>query len=152
MRFEVLVWAGNVSEQSAVMIQASLRRIGVDMQIRQLAGNVVRNRVRSGDFDAAFHPLWNNVDGYLNWFGLEGPLAYENADVRRLLLSIKETMDPEELDDIYRRLTPLIEQDMPVTFLFSEAQSYVVPRWLKGLESPYRANPMQFSERLWIER
>jgi len=152
LRFEVLVWAGNRSEQSAVLVQASLRAIGVDMQIRMLDGTVVRNLVRAGDFDAAFHPLWNNVDGYLNWFDPDGPLSYENADVRSLLLSIKETMDPEELDDIYRQLTPLIERDMPVTFLFSEAQSYVVPAWLRGLESPYRADPMQFSERLWIER
>jgi len=152
LRFEVLVRAGNRSEQSAVLVQASLRAIGVDMQIRMLDGTVVRNLVRAGDFDAAFHPLWNNVDGYLNWFNPDGPLSYENADVRSLLLSIKETMDPEELDDIYRQLTPLIERDMPVTFLFSEAQSYVVPAWLRGLESPYRADPMQFSERLWIER
>ena len=152
LRFEALVMATTVSEQAAVIVQASLRAIGVDMQIRMLDRSVVRNRVRSGDFEAAFHPLWNNVDGYLNWFGPESPLGYDNADVMRLLRSIKQTMDPAELDGIYRPLASLFQRDMPVTFLFSEARSYAVPAWLRGLETPYRADPVQFSERLWIER
>ena len=152
LKFEALVTAGNVSQQLAVLIQASLRAIGVDMQIRMLARSVVRGRVRSGNFEAAFHPLWNHVDGYLNWFGPESPLGYHNAEVMRLLHSIKETMDPDQLDGIYRQLTLIIQRDMPVTFLFSEARSYAVPAWLRGLESPYRADPMRFSERLWIER
>ena len=152
LRFQALVMATNVSEQSAVIIQASLRTIGVDMQIRMVDGSVVRSRVRSGDFDAAFHPLWNHVDGYTNWLGPQSPLGYQNPEVSRLLQSIKETMDTAQLIGIYRQLTSIIQRDMPVTFLFSEARSYVVPRWLQGLESPYRADPMQFSERLWIER
>ncbi len=152
LRFEALVMARTVSEQLAVIIQAELRRIGVDMQIQMLDGSVVRSRVRSGDFDAAFHPLWNAVDGYLSWFGPQGLLGYRNMEVVQLLQSVKETMDPAPLDSIYRRLTSLIQHDIPVTFLFAEAQSYVVPQWLRGLESPYRANPMQFAERLWIER
>ena len=152
LRFEALVMATNVSEQAAVIVQASLRAIGVDMQIRMLDRGVVRSRVRSGDFDAAFHPLWNNVDGYLNWFGPESPLGYNDPEVMRLLRSIKETMDPAQLERIYRPLTSLFQRDMPITFLFSEAQSYAVAWWLRGLESPYRADPMQFAERLWIER
>ena len=152
LRFEALVRARTVSEQLAVIVQAELRRIGVDMQIQMLDRSVVGSRVRSGDFDAAFHPLWNHVDGYLNWFGPQGPLGYRNMEVVQLLQSVKETMDRAQLDSLYGRLTSLIQRDIPVTFLFAEAQSYAVPRWLRGLESPYRADPIQFVERLWIER
>lgn len=152
LRFEALVAAGDVSQELAVLIQASLRTIGVDMQIRVLDAPVVRDRVRSGDFDAAFQPVWNHVDGYMTLFGQESPLGYHNPAVTRLLRSIKETMDPDRLDGIYRRLTSIIQEDLPITFLYSEARSYAVPVWLRGLESPYRADPTRFLERLWIER
>lgn len=152
LSFEALVTAGGKSQQLAVLIQASLRTVGVDMQIRMLDTRVVRDRVRSGEFEAAFQPLWNHVDGYMTWFGSESPLGYHNAEVARLLGSIKETMDANQLDGIYRELTSIIQRDMPITFLFSEVRSYAVPAWLRGLESPYRADPTRFSERLWIER
>ena len=152
LSFEAVVPAGGVSQELAVLIQASLRTIGVDMQINMLDASVVRDRVSSGDFDAAFQPLWNNVDGYMTLFGSESPLGYDNPGVTRLLRSIKQTMDPDQLDGIFRQLTSIIQRDIPVTFLYAEARSYAVPAWLRGLESPYRADPMQFSERLWIER
>ena len=152
LSFEALVTAGDVSQELAVLIQASLRMVGVDMQIRVLDASVVRDRVGSGDFDAAFQPVWNNVDAYLSWFGAESPLGYENADVQRLMRSIKETMASDRLDGIYGQLTSIIQQDMPVTFLYAEARSYAVPAWLRGLESPYRADPTRFLEKLWIER
>jgi len=146
------VTAGGKSQQLAVLIQASLRTVGVDMQIRMLDARVVRDRVRSGEFEAAFQPLWNHVDGYMTWFGPESPLGYHSAEMMRLLRSVSETMDPDRLDGIYRQLTSTIERDIPVTFLYSEARSYAVPVWLRGLKGPYRADPTQFMERLWIER
>ncbi|MEK6255499.1 MAG: hypothetical protein N2B05_12445 [Gemmatimonadales bacterium] len=55
------------------------------------------------------------------------------------------------MDSINRNLAPLIRSDLPITILYPEVTTYVVHRRVQGLESPFRADPIQFLERLWIE-
>lgn len=152
LRIEALVAAGGVSERVAVIIQANLRLVGVDMQIRAMDGMLVRRRVQSGHFEMAFLNLWNAVDGYLPWLSADGPLGYRNAEVIRLLRAAQRTVEPTELDRIYGQYAALVQRDLPITFLFPMVQTYAVDRRIRGLQGPYQADPMQFSERLFLEQ
>ena len=162
-RFTALAPPG-AAEQAAVYVQASFRKVGIHMEIQTLDMNLLRGRVRDGEFEAAFFPYWNWVDGQIRWLapGLgsgngtsqehpPGGIGYDNPEVSRLLASVRETADPNQVDSIYQDLAPLIRRDLPITFLYPEVQTYVVHRRVRGLESPFRADPIQFMERLWIE-
>jgi ABC-type transport system substrate-binding protein len=75
-------------------------------------------------------------------------IGYQNPDVARLLAAARAAVDLDERDRFYRQVAPLIQADVPVTFLFPAVQTYVVPREIEGLIEPYRAGPVQFLEHL----
>ncbi len=159
LRFTAVLIAGGAQEQAAVYVQAVLRRIGVDMQIQALDFSVFMQRSQTGEFDAAFVPLFNYVDGHIStltseregsiWVG--GVPGYRNEEVVRLLASVKETADPAEIDSIYREIAPRFLEDLPITLLFPTVETAVVRKNIRGLQSPFRANPVQFMEHLWLE-
>jgi len=162
LRFTALLAPEGTLRTAAVYVQAALRNVGVAMEIQPLDMRLVRARVRNGDFDAVFFPFWNHVDSHLQWLG-EGPgyrpddpqaarlPGYHNPEVSRLLWAVKETSDQDVIDSIYRELAPLVLADFPITFLFPQTDAVVAHRRVRGLESPYRADPMRYMERLWIE-
>jgi peptide/nickel transport system substrate-binding protein len=151
LSFGAIVSSGNVRERAAIYVQAALKRIGVDMELHALENRIWRQRLRSGEYEAAFAPLYNAIDGHLQWFGPESPIGYDNPHVARLLASVKETADPNEIDRIYGELMPILRKELPVTILFPAVESYVAHRRLRGLQSPYRGDPIHFMEDLWIE-
>lgn len=148
LRFTALVTGGGADEQAAIYVQAALREVGVDMRIRPVDNSVLRARLSEDDFDAAFVPYWNHVDGHLEHMGAAG---YRNPEVTRLLASVKETADPAEIDSIYRALWPTLQSDLPITLLYPDVRMYVVHRRIQGLESPFASEPIMFMEHLWVE-
>jgi len=163
LRFTALAPQG-AAGHAAIYVQAALRKVGVHMEIQTLDMNVLRGRVQGGEFEAVFFPYWNSVDGQIRWLapGLDSGdgtqqerrsagIGYDNPEVARLLASVRETADPDQVDSIYRDLAPLIRRDLPITFLYPEVTTYVVHRRVRGLESPFHADPIQFMEQLWIE-
>lgn len=76
----------------------------------------------------------------------------DNFEVSRLLAAAKQTVDPEERDEIHEELTSPLVADTPITFLFHQQQIYVAHRRVGGLEIPFRADPITFMEMLWVER
>ena len=151
LRFEAVLNAGDLTERAAILVQSYLRRVGVAMELRPLENRVWRGKLNSGDYDAAFAPLWNAIDGHLQWLGDKARFGYDNPAVAELLASVKETADQDEIDAIYREIMPIIRADLPMTILFPQVQTYVVDRRLRGLESPYRGDPIMFMEDLWLE-
>lgn len=162
LRFTLLLVSEGSGRQIGVYVQAAFRRVGVAMEIQPLDIQVLRQRVRTGAFDAVLFPFFNHLDGHLDWLGggagyggasvvAAGIPGYENAEVTRLLWSVKQTADAEAVDSIYRKLAPLLLEELPLTFLVPQVGVIAAHRRVKGLESPFRADPMRYVERLWIE-
>ncbi len=152
-RFTMLVVASRVRE--AIYIQDQLRRVGVRMEIStRRSFGLVSQEMRTGDFEAA---IWrqfmtlSTVRGHLAFFGKGSIIGYRNARVVELLDAAAETQNPEELDTLYRELMSLFKADLPVTFLYPMPWTYVVHRRVRGLSTPYRADPVWYMEHLWIE-
>ncbi len=162
LQVTLLTAADGPARQMAVYIQAALRRVGVRLEIQTLDIQLLRRRVRGGAFDAVVFPFYNHIDGHLNSLAggagyraeaslRRGVPGYANAKVARLLRSVKETAEPAAVDSIYRELAPHLLEDLPVTFLVPQVDAIVAHRRVRGLESPFRAEPMRYLERLWIE-
>ena len=65
---------------------------------------------------------------------------------------VRNTADPEAADQAYRAMSDLWRADQPVAFLFLFSRPRVVHRRVKGLNAPWRADPLRFTDDLWLEQ
>jgi len=138
--------------RAAVYVQDQLRRIGVRMEVQTMEGSTVGRRLRAGQFEAAFFPFFNKIDGgSREWFGEGSPIGYRNPRMISLLQAVTATNDLDEIDRIYLRLMPVFREDVPITFLFPQVSMFVADRRVRGLASPFEADPIMRMEHLWLE-
>ncbi len=154
-RFEIIIPSGDPAmgayRECAILIQSQLRKIGIHMDIQVLEGNLLRKRITSGRFQAAINRFYQGANQLLQWFGEDSPSGYNNPRVIQLLKENKKTADPEEINRIFSEIMPMMAQDLPLTFLFPQIHTFVAHKRIRGLSSPYRADPVSFMEHLWIE-
>lgn len=150
-RFTALV-ASQGGDETAILLQEHLRRVGVRMDLQPLDQGNFRERVRTGAFEAAFGPF-DNSPGSLGAIrlGRGAPLGYESAEVVELVERAAGTADPEARDRIYSRLAGILQADMPMTFLSPRVNVVFAHRRLHGLSSPWRVDPVWYMEELWLE-
>ena len=144
-------YEGNALPQAAVYVQEQLSRVGIQMQVRAIEASTVWQRVREGEFEAAFTRFSNVTDGHLKWFGNPSPIGYNNSVVSGLLQEAGEATNPDRKDAIYRELMATFRADMPLTFLHPQVYTYVAHRRIRGLSTPFRGDPIRYLEYLWIE-
>ncbi len=137
------------------------------MEIQPLQGDVIRQRFKDGKFDAAIVGTANGR-GHQRYFGKFGKnvySGYDNPRVAELISKGNAALEEDERDSIYRELSPIFTADMPVTFLFPQADTTVAHRRIKGLssnpeyeslwpstaKSPVIIHPIYWIEYLWIE-
>jgi len=154
-RLEFTVLANAEWEGAAVYANQSLRTVGVRMNVLLLDNSVVRERLASGDFDAVIEYLWaepgsgvHSLDALL---GEESSTGYRNPRVVELIDQLQATLDFDVIDQIYAELSEIIRADVPMTYLTMNVETYVAHRRIKGLSTPFRANPVWNAEHLWIE-
>lgn len=143
-----------LGEQAAVYVQDQLRRVGIRMDVQILDGPLKNERVWAGEFDAASHRVsrhWYRIFPR-NWFGERSPIGYHKPELVRLLREVAEMGgDPEGEDRIYRELWGIFRADLPITFVRTQIYHHVAHRRLRGLSSPWRAEPIEEMEDLWLE-
>jgi peptide/nickel transport system substrate-binding protein len=152
-QFTAVVWPGWGLENAAVYIQAQLRQVGVQMDIRTLEGSAMSGRFLAGEFEAAIYRiiLGNLRLGPLGIFGASSPIGYSHPKVLALLEKAWATMDPEEHERDYRDIEPIFQADLPLTFLYPHVSTTVASRRIRGLSSPYWIDPIWHANQLWLE-
>ena len=78
-------------------------------------------------------------------------LSYGNPRIAQLLNAAKKTGDPDEYDRIYRKLMPILQADMPITFLFPPVFTSAAHRHIRGLSNDLQSDLFLNMEYLWIE-
>ena len=160
-RFAALATPYQGEDKAAVYIQAGLRRMGIQMDVTVVEWEANRKRVMAGEFEAAIPPVFGGGD-YLRVLsgesetgdrpGVQGsPIGYVNPKVTTLLKEARDTLNPDEQDRIYRALWPIFQADLPMTFLYPYLVTAVATRRVRGLSSPWRANPVEHMEDVWLE-
>lgn len=84
-------------------------------------------------------------------FGENSLIGYRNPRVVELVNNALEATAPQSLDAIYEELAPIIREEQPATFLILGTEIYAAHKRIKGLSSPFRANPLWSAGHLWIE-
>lgn len=134
---------------SHVYIQELLRNVGVRMEIENLEFGMLRSRLGSGEYDAAFFPF--SKSRLSTWLWRGSSLGYKNPEVFERLKKAAEDRMPGSDDRLYKDLMPIFQRDVPLTFLYPAVWTTVSHKRIRGLSSPFRSDPVRFLERLWIE-
>jgi len=164
-RFNVLAVPGDGADKASVYIQAALRRVGGRTDASVLEWESLDRRVRAGDFDAAILEMnlavsrlffgESEISDVGKAFSYElsqgSPIGYANPKVMALLKELRVTFNPFEEDRIYRALWPIFQADVPVTFLYPLLKPTVAHRRVRGLSSPWRADPVWHMEDIWLD-
>lgn len=153
-RFTALARGGEASPfpDIALFVQDALRRVGARMDVQPIDVGSFIDRLRAGDFEAALGPFVSG-DRWLRdlRFGEGPPLGYWNARVADRLRSLESVRAPEAEEATYRELSDIMREEAPVTLLHGVVGTYFVHRRVRGLKSPWRADPVWFMEDLWVE-
>ncbi len=149
-RFTALVRNDHDLPRLAVLVQAQLRRVGVEMRIQIMDEGAVGSRMQAGDFEAAL--------GWYQWstgfqeraFGRGNTNGYSNPEAFRLIDAAVAAQSDDELEEIYRELTAVYRADMPVTALVPRTSVCFAHRRVRGLKT-LRAYPDRYMEDFWLE-
>ncbi len=150
-RFSAIVATLPQFREIAVYIQDQLQRVGVRMEIQAAEKIIVLERLRRGEFEAAVTFFVHEPHRLRQFLGAGSPLGYRNARVVELIDRAVLTGDPDETERIYRELSEIWRAEMPVTLFFPRVEAMFVHRRLRGLSSPWRANPTWHMADLWLE-
>ena len=147
LRFTLLV--PSEAAEVGVYVQDQLARVGVRAEVSTVDLNVIRQRTRSGAFEAVL--AWLDPRTQARLFGSEAVSGYRNPRVAALYDTLAATVDLTRREVTYEDLFAIIREEQPAVFLFPGVTHFVAPVWLRGLSSPHRADPLVHLEHLWIE-
>lgn len=123
--------------------------LGLGMELQRVERGVLLDRLFAGTFEAIVSFLvLGNLGALERW---AGGVGYRHPQLTRLREVVSATADPGVIDDAYRQLSNVLGIDQPITFLFRAAVPHIVHRRVKGLTAPFRANPLLFTEDLWLD-
>ncbi len=60
-------------------------------------------------------------------------------------------LDPDQLYRTCRALAEILRADLPITRLVPASTTWFAHRRVRGLRSPFRADPVRYMEDLWLE-
>jgi len=159
--FDLLYPAGNtMRQQAALLIQADLARLGVQVRPVQVEFTSLIARLESGTFEGV---IWawteaTKVDLTALWAtpgeteGTDNYLGYSNPELDRLIAAAREETDHTKAKALLDRAQELIVEDQPVTFLYEANQLVGVSRHLRGADINAASVYFNVAEWYWDPR
>jgi peptide/nickel transport system substrate-binding protein len=121
-------------DDAAIYVQAQLKFLGIEMDIRVLDSNLLFQRAVTGDYEAAFAKLltgWGPGNGPENILTATG---WVNSTFHQLAKRLRSPLEPEHEAQAYGELTQLLQKYAPATFLYPRVYTTVADRHVRGLE------------------
>ena len=136
----------------ATYIQDNFRHIGVHMIIEMAEWNILKQRLKKNDFEAMIESLPNHKAYEMkNILGKDSFIGYNNREIDSLLTVLELTGNPEEIEELYKKMMPILQNEIPITFIFPQIITHIANKRIKGMNNHYNSDPVWFLEFLWIE-
>lgn len=135
--------------REAVLVQALLRSVDVGVEVLAVDASVARERALAGDFDAAILDIKGGNRPPL--FGPESIIGYRSPRAHALIDSATRTIDRRTRAVLLGELGDVLRRDLPFTVLSPMVTWTAADRRLRGLRSPWRADPAWYMDALWWE-
>jgi len=163
LRFEIMTTAGNrTRELVEQVLQSQWKAAGIDIRIRNEPARVFFGEtVTKRKFGAMAMFAWISAPESVprttlhskeiptesnNWSG-QNYTGFKNADMDSLLEQIELELDRDKRREMWRRLQRIYATELPALPLYFRANSYILPKWLSGIEPTGH----QFPSTLWVE-
>ena len=130
----------------AQYVQAALRRAGVRMDLHPLDQGSVHDRLKAGEFEAAF-AFFRLTPALL----AQDFTATGNTTATDLIHRAQVTIDPTEQDRLYRQLAEIFQAEVPATFLLPFLDTFLAHRRIHGLKKLALSDPIEHMDELWLE-
>ncbi len=141
--FTVLTNQGNpLRDKTAQIIQYRLKKIGIDMKIRQLEWTAfINDFIDKRRFEAVIlgWTLGQDPDIYDIWHSSKTRakqlnfIGYKNKEVDRLLVMGRRTFDKGKRKKIYFRIQEILAEDQPYTFLYVPMSLPIIHARFRGI-------------------
>jgi peptide/nickel transport system substrate-binding protein len=145
LSFTLLYASGNPNTQKmAELIQESLRKSGVDMNLERLQFVQLIERVDDWKFDAMMGAWALDVNGDPSqlWDSSQADvkkssnfIGYKDPEADKLMAAAKLEYDDEKRAALYRQLQKVIHDDYPVCFLFNPHTILLVSKRFQNVKT-----------------
>ena len=131
-------------EQTAVVVQSELAKIGIDLELELPDWATRQSRVAAGDYEIVINGTGGDIldpDWLTNYFyggdvTLNKSAGYNNDEINALLDKGRASLDPEERQEIYSQISMLIMEDAPAVFLTWRINGYAMRANVQGFKNP----------------
>ncbi len=143
-RFDLIIMAGNaVTKQLAQMVQAELKRVGVDAELVVLDGATAIQRLLAGNFEAMYGgwDLDPDPDPFALFHSSQIPprgqnvVFYSNPEADRLIEAGRRELDQSKRKEIYNQLHAVLSEDQPYTWMIQSSAKWVLAKRLRNVQN-----------------
>jgi ABC-type transport system substrate-binding protein len=128
----------------AEVIQEYLRRVGLNVKIRQLEWSAYKEALIKGEEHLFWLSWWADYPDPENFLfplfhssnlGAKGNRAmYKNPEVDRLIEMGKKSLQPKRQAEFYQKAEELIMEDLPVIPFWHKKEFVIRQHWLEGFD------------------
>ncbi len=139
-------------EREAVVLREQFRRIGVQLELATMGGEVIRERYSRGDFEAVIFPtgLSRYGQGLLSGTA-DSIIGYASEEMDRLEAALDTTFLVEERERIYEESWPMFRRDIPLTLLIPALRGTIANRRLRGVSGRDGVELVLHLDEVWME-
>lgn len=166
LRLELMSTAGDKTRELVEqVIQSQLRQIGVDIRIRNEAPRVFFGQTtRQRKFTGMAMYAWvsapegvprttlhsSQITTAENNYAGQNYTTISIPELDQLIDDVENELDAEKRLPIWDRIQQIYTSEIPVIPLFFRANTYVLPKWLKGLEPTGHNTPSTNASEYWV--
>ena len=137
----ILMTGSATAKQLAQMVQAELKKAGVDMNLVLMDGAAAIEKIMSGNFDAAYlsWDLDPDPDPFNIFHSTQGPgvgqnfVSYNNPEADRLINAARRELDTAKRQALYWRLHEVMAEDQPYTWIVQVSVKWGVNKRVRGV-------------------
>jgi peptide/nickel transport system substrate-binding protein len=126
--FAFMIPSGSkTGELIAVLLQEDLRKLGIEMDIRQLEWSTFEQQLTNGNFDAVTLAWTGTLDGdpYQIWHssqrdGGSNYIGFANSEADGIIEAARTEFDADKRNAMYRRFHAILHDEQPYTFLYTQ--------------------------------
>jgi peptide/nickel transport system substrate-binding protein len=143
LKFDMIIIPGTATtNQFAQMLQAELKKIGVQMEIVLLEGAAAIQRILGGNYQATYlgWDLDPDPDPYALFHSSQYPprgqnfTFYTNPEADKLIEQGRRELDQNKRRDIYHRLHVILAEDQPYTWTTQVSVKWALSKRIHGVE------------------
>jgi peptide/nickel transport system substrate-binding protein len=164
LSLELMTTAGNRTRETVQQVlQSQWRRIGVEVRLRNEPARVFFGQtMKQRQYTGLAMYAWisapeslprltlhsKEIPSAANSYAGQNTPGFRNAEADEVIDRIEVELDRERRKALWHRLQEIYAEELPVIPLFFRADSYIVPKWLTGIEPTGH----QIPSTMWIER